>query len=73
MSDGQSEHSTPLMRTIVIGRHAMDFGNEPIEVLEQRNITFPVTAQACVPVLTKLMAEARDLQARLLFKPCLRR
>jgi len=56
------------MKALLVGRHAPDFGNEEIEVIEQRPVTFPATAKECVSVLAGLREEANAAGAVLLLQ-----
>lgn len=56
------------MKVLLIGRHTPDFGDENIEVIEQRAVTFPATAVESLSVLRDLMEEAREMKACLLLQ-----
>jgi hypothetical protein len=58
----------PPISVLLIGRHAPDFGAEPIVLAEQRNVTFPATAQACISVIRQLLGDAHALSAALVFQ-----
>lgn len=55
------------MKVILIGRHTS--GDIPdIEVVEQKNVTFPATAEGCTDMLLGLFAEADAQSAGVLFQ-----
>lgn len=55
-------------RVILIGRHAPQGLVEHVEIVEQRNVTFPATAQECIPILYALEGEAKAKGAKLLLQ-----
>ena len=57
-----------IQRLLLIGRHTPDFGAARFQLVEQRNGTFPATADDCEPVLHQLLDDARVLQAALVFQ-----
>ena len=56
------------MKAIIIGRHSPDFGDEEIEVIEQRSITWPTRADECAKVIQGLAAEAAQQDAKVLLQ-----
>jgi hypothetical protein len=55
-------------KLLLIGRHTPDLGENSAEIVEQRNITFPATAEACAPLLAALFDDAHALGAALAFQ-----
>lgn len=56
------------MKAIVVGRHNPNFGDLNIEIIETRNVVFPVSARECVPILLELEEEARAKKARVILQ-----
>jgi len=54
------------MKALVIGRHTGEIPG--IEIIETRAVTFPETAQECIPVLQALAAEAVERGVKLLLQ-----
>ena len=48
------------MKVILIGRHTPDFGGLDIEVVEQKNVTWPETSGECEEVLNELLREVEE-------------
>lgn len=56
------------MKAVVVGRHAPDFGQEQIEVVDTINVQFAAKASDVYQQLTELVATAADADAVLLFQ-----
>lgn len=55
-------------RVLVVGRHAPDFGDMPVTVVDQRDVLFPATSVACAPIVESLVEAAAGLDADLIFQ-----
>ena len=60
--------ATALPRIILVGRHAPTGLAERFEIVEQKAINFPSTADACRDALNRLVAEANAASALLIFQ-----
>ena len=60
--------ATALPRIILVGRHAPTGLAEKFEIVEQKAINFPSTADACRDALNRLVAEANAASALLIFQ-----
>jgi hypothetical protein len=59
--------STP-QRIFVVGRHEIDLGAQTAHVVGSASPTFPAESEACVVPLTDIFAQARYLDAAVVFQ-----